>query len=184
MLFGPPKIIGLVLNLSLRNVNGRRFADTVKKELVDFSTTLEDEDQLYLSTKDTPQYRKEDIVELNGKRVATIGNWQPQEIAPKLNIELQKALHAVTKHGDIDGEWYLCFITDRYRQNDNSHLSHVLEKNNQIWGEAKMLVITLGEHYDFKEFKEVCGRHNCRYHHMIEPTGIKNILTEWMGESK
>jgi hypothetical protein len=179
MLFRPSNIFGLTLNVSLRIVNGRKVADAVKDELVEFVTTFEDEDQLYLSTNTSINYDRRDIVETHGERIAMIGNWRPTEVAPALLVELRKTLHAVTTCGDIDGKWYACLITDRYKQHDENYLSQILTRSSPIWGDATTMVITIGDHYDFKEYESTCNIRGCEFIHLSTPSGIKSVLCEW-----
>lgn len=186
MLFRSPKFVSLILNVSLRTIEGRKIADGVKSELIDFVNTFEEEDQLYLSSDPTLHcyYNRHDIVETNGKRVAAIGNWHPKEMVSQshLRLEIHKAFQAVGANGDIDGDWYICLITDRYKQHDEIPLMQMLNQNSNIWGEVKLIVITIGDHYDFKEYEQVCNE--CKYTHLSTPTGIKSTLIEQTEEKE
>jgi hypothetical protein len=182
MLFKPPRTVGLILNISLRMIDGLKLADIVRTELVDFANALDAEDQLYLNMKANTEYNRDDIAESSGRRVALVGNWKPTEVSPKLQLEFKKAMHAVSFHGDMDGEWYVCYITDRYIKNDEAHLSQILDQSNQLWGEThKSIVITIGDHYHFNEHETACSKNSCKYIHLSSPVGIKNELCGWMG---
>lgn len=172
MLLKPPKTFGLVLNISLRMADAVRVSDMLKEELVPFVCRFDEEDLFYLN----------DLVDSNGKRTAALGNWQPQEVSPSLREILPKAMRIVTEYGDVDGDWYFCFVTDRYKANDEKQLQIALQLNGSNWGGlAKVMVITLGNSFDFKEYERICKEYECHYVHLRTPEGLGKILMDWTG---
>jgi len=103
------KVVGLILDLSLRHENGVRVLDVVKRQLIRLVTeTFEDDvDGLYLYHPDVVE-----VARTVGEQVGVIGNYETDGTRLNLLPAMQQCLYVLAVEDD-DLRKQLFLITDR-----------------------------------------------------------------------
>jgi hypothetical protein len=100
------KIIGFVLDISNRHTDsGKRLIDLVKKQIISFIKTLDDEDVIYLFHPDVLE-----VVEGQGQATAVIANHETDGYKFDLSFALKQTLYVLANQ---KGERHLFFLSDR-----------------------------------------------------------------------
>ena len=163
------RILGLVLDVSLRHQDDERILDAVKTGLVQFAKeTLQSEDIFYL-------YHAEiiDTVEDLGEIVSTIGNYETDG----WNIDLRHALEQtfyVMSAEDEDYERIFLYITDRVQKNSDLKRTLTFEKRDQTG--CNFLFFGIGNHYNKAALSEMRANDCVTYVHLNSPQELYSNL--------
>lgn len=161
------KIIGLVLDVSLRHSGEDRLIDTVKKKMVQFiREDLDGEDILYLYH---PEVMEPTIYP--GAQVASISNYETDGWEIDLELALKQSLFVIEAE-DEGCPKYLVLITDR--ATNSRPLKKVCSINKRDDIGSKILVIGIGDRYR----PSVVDGLDLTYRHLDSPQDLSNVLKE------
>lgn len=175
MLFEQPKTIGFLIDLSLRQYQGRRLLDLTKKALIEVALGLAEDDVFYL-------YHPEAIDRqfTEGTRVGVLGNYDTDGAKFDLMMAMKQTLFIVAS-GDPDGERSLCLFTDRLNQDRIAALKRAIRINEKEGYEVRLIVVGIGDNYDRELVAETCGD-KAIFIHVDAPADISSSLTFLIGE--
>lgn len=136
-----PKAIGVVFDLSLRHLAGRRIIDTTKKQIMEWMRDgLEElEDCFYL-------YHPEIIepTRLRGESIASVGNYVTEGWLVNLRIALAQTFWVLAAQ-DVDAQKYLILITDRIQ--DVAPIKKLLLLERREKTEMQLVIVGIGQYY-------------------------------------
>ena len=135
MLFRTPRVIGLVLDLSLRSVAGRRIIETVRDEMISFVKNLEDDGFYVDQTNSKVSYTC-------GAQVAVLGNFETDGFRKDLGYSLRETLFVVSSEED-DFEKTVILISDRLSDSDLPALKKLFALNKKNDNSCQLVVIGL-----------------------------------------
>lgn len=178
-LFRNPRAIGITLDLSLRSdKDGKRFIDTVKKGLVGFVRTMEDDDLFYIY-----QPNSVELFDNRGAQIAAVGNCELDGSKIDLNYALKQTLYVIAAE-PAGSDRFVVLITDRFSERDKPALKKILMLNQKDGYECHCLVIGVGSCYSSKVLKEVCEESpQANYLHLTNTASLSSTLTEWITSS-
>lgn len=164
------RILGVVLDISLRHYEGRRILDSVKECLVNFTKeTLQAEDIFYL-------YHPEIIetVEDVGNIVSAIGNYETDGWLVDLRHALEQTSYVMSAE-DEDYERIFLYITDRVQKNNDLKRILSFEKRDQTG--CDFLFIGIGNQYNREVLSVLDDESECvTYSHLDDPQDLYSIL--------
>ncbi len=164
------RILGIVLDVSLRHHEGRRILDSVKECLVNFvRETLQAEDIFYL-------YHPEIIetVEDVGVIVSAIGNYETDGWLIDLRHALEQTSYVMAAE-DEDYERIFLYVTDRVQKNNDLKRILSFEKRDQTG--CGFLFIGIGNQYNRDILSLLEEENECvTYSHLDDPRDLYSIL--------
>jgi hypothetical protein len=169
-LFGKPKAIGMVLDLSLQaNARGEKLSEKVRKELIRFVTMLEDDDLFYLYHPD-----KVILYEQRGEQVAALGNHRLDGSKLNLRHALKQTLYVLGAEL-VGADRFLIFITDRIKQSEIGEIEKIMKLNSQYDYGCQCIIVTLGS--EQKALATLCDDDpQSSYVCLADPTTLHSIL--------
>lgn len=181
-MFRKSRSIGVLLDVAPFEVNGKRAVDLVKKQLVEFVRTFDEEDVFYLYNP-----AEVDVLDNRGEQIHAIGNYDTDGY--KLQ-DLQLALkqtYYVLANQDEDSNRTLCYITNRFGKKDSSALKKVC-RIGQTLGlleePVDILVVALGDRCDEDLIMETLEHEDCHAVFMTVPNVdfLKQDIEEYFDE--
>lgn len=164
-LFEQPKVIGLILDLSLRTINGRRIVDVVKKQLGAVLRAFNEEDTvLYLYHPDAI-----DTLGETGEQVGAIGNFETDGYMMDIPFALKQTCYIVAAQNSESGK-HVFWVTDRF---DASKTETIQRTFRMCRLDNNITVIGIGDHHQ-KELQEAC--HEERFIHLDDPAQLKDTV--------
>ena len=164
------KILGVVLDVSLRHHKGRRILDSVKGCLIDFvRETMQAEDIFYL-------YHPEVIetIEDVGVIVSAIGNYETDGWLVDLRHALEQTSYVMAAE-DEDYERIFLYITDRVQKNNDIKRILSFEKRDQTG--CEFLFIGIGNQYNRDVLSVLDEENECvTYSHLHSPRDLYSNL--------
>lgn len=140
MLFDPPKMVGLIFDISLRHYEGHRIVDLAKRGVLQVVKTFEEDDGLYLFHPDCT-----DPAMNRGEQVCAVGNYDTDGYKFDLMYALKLTLYVV---GAQDaGKKYVCLVTDRISADGVNTLARVETLNKKDDMGCELLVVGVGNSY-------------------------------------
>lgn len=119
-MFRKPRSIGVLLDIAPFEFNGKRVVDVVKKQLVEFVRTFDEEDVFYLYNP-----AEIDVLDNRGEQIHAVGNYDTDGYKIQ-NLEFAlKQSYYVLANQDEDSNRTLCFITNRFSKKDVAPLKKV-----------------------------------------------------------
>lgn len=101
------KVLGVVIDTSLRHIDGKRFLDHIKENLIQYLRDVFDEDDVFYlfhpEILETTDHR--------GEAVAAVSNFETDGWTFRLNYALQQTLYVLDAE---DGKRNLLIFTDRF----------------------------------------------------------------------
>lgn len=145
MLFKAPKVIGLVLDLSLRPTeSGHRLVDEVRKILLD-AVLLTSELGLYLYDPELV-----DVFYKQGEKTAVLAKYETDGYQFDLVIAMRQSLYVLATE-DGDSERIAILITDRLSEKDSFALRKFVSLNNKESFGCKCIVFGIGPNCNCSE---------------------------------
>lgn len=135
MLFRTPRVIGLVLDISLRTVAGKKILESVRKEMISCVNNLED-DGFYLHQIDSK------VLYTRGCQVAVLGNYETDGFRKDLIYAFRETLFVI-KSEDADFEKMVLLISDRLTEADIPAIKKMLALNKKNDNFCQLVVIGL-----------------------------------------
>lgn len=176
MLLGPSKLLGVVFDISLRHSGSHRVIDQVKKSLIQFVSTFDEEDGFYLFHPELsePFYNR-------GEHICMIANYETDGFKFDLGYALKQTLYVVGAQ-DPDMKKSLCLITDRLTAKDTFQINHLATLNEKDDLGCQIIVIGIGGKYNKENLFESCqGKVFCI--HTDDPLQVNSILVNWFDDS-
>ncbi|MHA2428249.1 MAG: hypothetical protein ACXADB_09525 [Candidatus Hermodarchaeia archaeon] len=159
------KLVGVVLDLSLRHIGGHRIIDTVKKQLVDFVRQyLGGEDLLYLYHPFVFE-----PAETIGPIVSSIGNYETDGWVFDLNAALIQTYYILAAE-DIDFDKTYLLITDRIQ--DSAAIDKLFRLEDRDETESRFILVGIGNQYE----RQVLMDRSANYLHFDDPSTLSKML--------
>lgn len=162
------RIVGVVLDVSLRHQNDRRVIDTVKSELVKLAQDIMQGDDLFYLYHPEIYEPVDDI----GVAVCAVGNYETDGWLIDLRHAVQQTYFVMAAE-DLDLERAFIFITDRLQ--DNKDLQRVLKMEEREQTDCRFIFVGIGPHYR-KQALEELQSDNVSYFHIDDPADLKSIF--------
>lgn len=162
MLFESPKILSILIDVSLRHTQkSSRILDHVKKALTEIIKTFDDDDGLYL-------YHPESIkvVYKRGEQIKTVACYETDGYKFDLGYAFGQTLYIAAAFPE-DTRTVL-YITDRYSKIQNYSIKKVLTTNEKLG--CGIMVVGLGEFYDKEDLSSFGG---IKFVHIQNPLDIE-----------
>lgn len=166
------------MDLSARMKQSRRLIDLIRKELITFVRTLEDEDLFYL-------YQPESVLlcEGRGPQIAAIGNSHLDGSKIDLTYALKQTLYVIAAE-PTGSDHFIVLITDRLSKAGIPALKKIQMLNQKDGYDCHCLVLGVGERYDTNAVQEACLKDiKSTYIHVPETALISSTLVEWIASS-
>lgn len=164
------KILGLVLDISLRHKDNKRILDVVKENLINFvRETMQSEDVFYL-------YHPEVIetVEDLGAMVSAINNYETDGYLINLRHALEQTNYVMLAEYD-DQETIFLYITDRVQKNNDLKRVLLLEQRNKTG--CKFFFVGIGSQYKKEILSDLDKENeNVTYFHLDKPQDLYSNL--------
>lgn len=176
-MFRQPYSFAVVLDVSNNVFENQRMIDYVKKQLIEFVATFDEEDLFYL-------YNPVEIDMLNnrGDRICAIGNYESDgyQLAD-INFAFKQTYYNLLGQ-DEDSKRVFCYITDRFKTNVPLKRLFNLNRTLQLSLPVSYLMIGLGN-YDKKLFEETCQNHATLIN-LEHPTQLCQSLLDYFQEEE
>lgn len=140
-MFENPKVLGIVLDISLRHIKENRLLDIVKKQLIDFVQVYDNgENLLYLYNPNLVE-----ALTNRGMFISAIGNYETDGVQFNLTDPLKQTLFIIASH---QGDKKLVLITDRIQSNNFYSLSKIEMINKNQNFDIDFEIIGIGDGFD------------------------------------
>jgi hypothetical protein len=149
MLFVPPKVVGLVLDLSPRQYQNKKLIDLVKKQLIEFVGLMTEEDAFYLFRPDAIE-----PAEGKGKQTAVLANYETDGYSFDLIYALKQTLFVTAAY---PGNRTMVLISDRLNGSiADRAIMKVSMLNEKDDMECRLIIVSLCDKWEFGErFKSI-----------------------------
>jgi hypothetical protein len=167
--------VGLVLQLSSREHEGRRIVDEVCNDLVRFVCSTEDQDGFYLYH---PQCL--DIAYSRGVKTAALGNYETDGFKFDLGFAMKQTLYVTANSFDPDVHKIVLLVTDSFLSTDLPSVKKVVVLNEKEDLGCKVLVIGVGDKYDKAKLTEFAAKTPSMAYLHITPGKVDEVLNGWI----
>jgi hypothetical protein len=136
------KIVGIILDVSLRHEGGSRIIDEVKSSLVDLilKNLESDVDAMYLYHPDLLE-----ILIRQGDQTSAINNYETDGRMFNVENALKQTIYVIGSQKYISRK-YLILVTDRLVSERS--LEKIVLVNKRFMIDAEIVVVGVGDHYD------------------------------------
>lgn len=167
------KSIGLILDLSIRQMNGRRIVDVVKKQISQWiRQTLEDsEDYFYL-------YHPEITVPTisRGESLACVNNFNTEGWLFDLVTAVAQTF-CVVHDQDADAHKAFLLISDRMQNSNSLRTLKAMQAKYQT--DCRFLLCGIGKQYNKSVLNEYASVPNVVVKHLVGPEDLASGLSEF-----
>lgn len=146
MLFREPRVLSVVLDVSLRHGNnGKRVLDEVKSDLIKHIRKFDEDDLFYLYHEQVV-----DVAERRGEQVHAVASYQTDGFSFDINYALKQSLY-VAGAEDYDVDKAVVLITDRMSKSTVNALNKICMLNEKDGLECEIFVFNVGANFDIEE---------------------------------
>lgn len=162
------RIVGVVLDVSLRHHEGKRVLDSLKTGLVGIAQDIMQGDDLFYLYHPQIVEPVDDI----GVAVGAIGNYQTDGWLMDLRHALQQTFYVMAAE-DADLEKAFLYITDRAQ--NNRDLKKLLSLEERDKTDCRFILVGVGQYYR-KEAMEELESSGVSYFHIDDPRDLKSVF--------
>ena len=162
------RIVGVVLDVSLRHSGDRRVLDSVKSGLVEMAQEIMQGDDLFYLYHPEIVESVDDV----GVAVCAIGNYETDGWLIDLRHALQQTFYVMAAE-DVDLEKTFVYITDRSQDNKDLKKLLMLEKRDQT--DCRFILIGIGQYYNKESLEELTSE-SVSYFHIDDPKDLKSVF--------
>ena len=129
------KVLGVVIDTSLRHIDGKRFLDHIKENLIQYlRDDFDDDDVFYLFHPEIVE-----AMDRKGEAVASVSNFETDGWSFRLNYALQQTLYVLEAE---EGQRRLVLFTDRFNSIPIERLA-LLKEREEI--DCEIFVFCVGD---------------------------------------
>lgn len=143
--------LSIVLDVSSKNYKGKKSIDIVKKQIIDYLRSIDDENLIYIYDE-----KNESMTNNKGEQVGMIANYEPSE---RINLfkGLKKSYDLLSKQ-DQNLNRILLYITNRFTDKDKVALKKALRFNlsKSFYEETCQLLVIGLDNCGFDSLLSVC----------------------------
>lgn len=142
MLFRQPRVLGVILDVSLQHRNEQRLIDQVKDDLIKHIRSFDEDDMFYLYHEEVVK-----VAEKRGEQVHAVANYKTDGYLFDLNYAMKQTLYVVAAE-DEELEKAIVLVTDRMSSQAEQAIKKVCMLNERDYLNCKILVCNIGDNFE------------------------------------
>jgi hypothetical protein len=162
------RIVGVVLDVSLRHHGGQRVLDSLKTGLVGIAQGIMQGDDLFYLYHPQIIEPVDDI----GVAVGAIGNYETDGWLTDLRHALEQTFYVMAAE-DADLEKAFIYITDRTQ--DNRDLKKLMRTEERDQTDCRFILVGVGQYYKIEALEELASE-SVSYFHIDDPRDLKSLF--------